>query len=76
MARGSQDAGSRNLVPTIFAIPVQNGTAWAPVDNASFCCSIVYNNVSEVQGSFNFDSSTFEEFFNSLVDVILVWILR
>ena len=48
------------------------GTVWAPFENASFCCSVFYSNVSEVQGSFNFDSSTFEEFFNSLVDLILV----
>ena len=62
----------RNLGPILFIISVQNGTVWAPIENASFCCSIFYNNVSEVQGSFNFESSTFEEFFNSLVDVILV----
>ena len=55
---------------------LQNGTVWAPIDNASFCCSIFYNNVSEVQGSFNFESGTFEGFFNSLVDVILVRVLK
>ena len=63
---------SRNLFLIFLAISLQNGTVWAPVDNASFCCSIFYNNVSEVQGSFDFDSSTFEDFFNSLVDLILV----